>query len=381
MILAGNKRMFEDPIDPIAAVSHPDPYQYYAALRAASGLPWFADRKVWALVSAPPVTAAVNMERANVRLPGEPIPAFLQQTQAGAVFGRLARMSDGPAHTAQRERTMILMRKLTGELVAAGAARIIEDVAGPWRERMDGASLNELVRALPVMSILAALGFTLHSFEAMLAFVDTWVAGLSPLATDAQREAGVDAMDGLLPLLEANGVQGLDNAAAHVAVLMQPHEATAGLIGTGLLRLAQNAGLRNAAITGALRWDHFGEEVLRHDPPIQNTRRVMAADVMFEDTPVRAGETVLLVLASAARDSRFHDTHDAPDEFRLNRLKRTTLPLGTGAHACPGGPAALAVAESAWRHTAERAGSGGLEALARGVTWRPSVNARIPTFV
>ncbi len=42
------------------------------------------------------------------------------------------------------------------------------------------------------------------------------------------------------------------------------------------LRLAQDAGLRNAVIAGALRWDHFGEEVLRHDPPIQNTRRVVA---------------------------------------------------------------------------------------------------------
>ena len=45
--------MLEDPIDPIAAVSHPDPYPYYAALRAESGLHWFADHKLWALVSAP----------------------------------------------------------------------------------------------------------------------------------------------------------------------------------------------------------------------------------------------------------------------------------------------------------------------------------------
>ena len=106
----------------------------------------------------------------------------------------------------------------------------------------------------------------------------------------------------------------------------------------------------------------------------------MAADAMFEDSPVRAGETVLLVLASAARDLRLHDTHDAPDEFRLTRSKRTTLPLGSGAHACPGGPAALAVAACAWRHIAEQGASEGLEALARGVTWRPSVNTRIPTF-
>ncbi len=369
--------MPEDPIDPIDAVSHPNPYPYYAALRAESGVHWFAERKVWALVSEPLVTAAFDMAHARVRPPSEPVPAFLQTTQAGAVFGRLARMSDGPPHATQRERTMLLMRRLNRELVAAGAARMIDTVARPWRERLDGESLNVLIRALPVMSMLAALGFAPHSFESVLAFIDTWVAGLSPLATDAQRGAAVDAMEGLLPLLAANGVHGLDDSAAHVAVLMQPHEATAGLIGAGLLRLAADPGLRSAALAGTLRWDQFGQEVLRHDPPIQNTRRVMAADVMFEDRPVRAGETVLLVLASAARDAPLRD---APDEFRLTRSWRSTLPLGAGAHACPGGPAALAVAECAWRHIAERAGSDGLEALARGVTWRPSVNARIPMF-
>jgi cytochrome P450 len=117
--------------------------------------------------------------------------------------------------------------------------------------------------------------------------------------------------------------------------------------------------------------------MLHHDPPIHNTRRVMSADALFEDRPVRAGDTALLVLASAARDLR---SHEAPDELRLDRLQRTTLPLGAGAHACPGGSAALAVAECAWRHIAAQVASGALEALVRGVNWRPSANASIPTF-
>ena len=277
---------------------------------------------------------------------------------------------------------MLLTRKLTGELVAAGAAQVIDAVARPRREQRDAASLNELIRAMPVLSILAALGFAAQCVVAVLGFVDTWVAGLSPLATDAQRAAAIGAMEVLLPVPAANGVVSLDESvshvAAHVAVLMQPHEATAGLTGAGLLRLAADAKLRDAAVAGTLRWDHFGEEVLRHDPPIQNTRRVMAADVQFEGRPVLAGQTVLLVLASAARDS---STQDAPDEFRLDRARRSPLPLGAGVHACPGGPAALAIAECAWRHVTAHAGIDGLQTLARGVTWRASANARMPLFV
>ena len=366
-----------DPIDAIAAVSHPDPYPYYAALRAESGVHWFADRKVWALVNAPLVTAAFNMEQAKVRPPSEPVPAFMYGTQAGAVFGRLARMCDGPQHAAHRARTMLLMRKLDGPLVATGAAQVVGTVASQWREHRSSATLNELIRAMPVMSILAALGFAPHRYAAMLACTDAWVAGLSPLATDAQRAAALAAMDDLLLLLAENGVNDLDDLAAHVAVLMQPHEATAGLTGAGLLRLAAEQGLQKAAVAGTLDWVQFGTEVLRHDPPIQNTRRVMAADASFDGQPICAGETVLLVLASAARDL---PAADAPDEFRLHRTSRTALPLGAGAHACPGGPAALAIAACAWQHIAEHLGPDGLAAMARGVSWRPSVNARIPTF-
>ena len=38
------------------------------------------------------------------------------------------------------------------------------------------------------------------------------VAGLSALGPDAQPAAAVDAMEGLLPLLAANGVEGLDES-------------------------------------------------------------------------------------------------------------------------------------------------------------------------
>ena len=75
--------MLEDPIDPIAAVSYPDPYPYYAALRAESGLHWFADRKVWALVSAPLVTAAFVMQHAKVRPAPRPADSEHSKSHGG----------------------------------------------------------------------------------------------------------------------------------------------------------------------------------------------------------------------------------------------------------------------------------------------------------
>ena len=82
---------------------------------------------------------------------------------------------------------------------------MIDAVARPWRERRDAASLNQKIRVLPVLSLLAAPGLAPQCSAAVLGSVATWVAGLSPLAMDAQRAAAIGAVEDLLPVLAANG--------------------------------------------------------------------------------------------------------------------------------------------------------------------------------
>src|SRR3954454_13633136 len=88
-----------EPSDPMAAVTHPDPYPFYArlvrerpALRdAASGL--------WVFASAGAVTAALTKGASRVRPTQEPVPAFLAGSPVGRLFGRLIRMRDDPVRT------------------------------------------------------------------------------------------------------------------------------------------------------------------------------------------------------------------------------------------------------------------------------------------
>jgi cytochrome P450 len=178
-------------------------------------------------------------------------------------------------------------------------------------------------------------------------------------------------------LLATLGTNDIDEAAVQVALFMQPHEATAGLIGNGLLRLVKDPALRESSLSAGFAWHRFGAEVLRHDPPVQNTRRFMAADMTLEGSCLREGDTVLLLLAAASRDPA---VHQAPDEFRLNRPMPGGLALGAGSHTCPGGEAAVAIAATVWRHVVGRTPLHPFEELARTVAWRPSVNARIPVF-
>lgn len=361
------------PADPIAAVCHPDPYAHYAALRAAGPVHWLPNRQAWALVSAQAVSAALQLPAARVRPPAEPVPAFLAGTPAAGVYARLARMTDGAEHARRRAHTLALVQRLDAARLSAGAGAAFEAWAGPWHARRDGPSLDALVSALPVMSVLAALALPAGLHAGLWQATDDWVNGLSPLASSDRQQRAVVAMDDLLGLLARSGVTDADAAAAHVAVLMQPHDATAGLIGAGLLRLRADAVLRQAAESGRLDWARFAEEVLRHDPPIQNTRRTLAEDATVCGHALRAGDALLLVLASASRDL---PPHQDPEAFRMDRETRSPWTLGAGPHQCPGGAAAVAIACAVW----PRLWPGLAEARLGPPAWRRSVNARIPSF-
>ncbi|MDB5998833.1 MAG: putative cytochrome [Rhizobacter sp.] len=360
--------------DPIAAVTHPDPYPFYAALREAAPVHWLEHRRLWAVASASAVNAVLHEKAARVRPVTEPVPRFLLGSRAGEVFRALARMNDGPAHAGQRERVMQGLRKLTPEVVAAAADRALTHVTNAWRERPDGAPLDALITRMPVLSMAAALGVSSDRWDLVLACIDDWVSGLSPLADEGRQRGAVEGMERLLATL---GTDDIDDAAVQVALFMQPHEATAGLIGNGLLRLMKDAALRESSLSAGFSWHRFGAEVLRHDPPVQNTRRFMAADTTLEGACLREGDTVLLLLAAASRDPA---VHEAPDEFRLDRPMPGGLALGAGSHTCPGGDAAVAIAAAVWRHVVGRTPLRPFEDLAHTVAWRPSVNARIPVF-
>ena len=86
------------PRDPLAAVTHPDPYPYYASLVAER--PFYRDEALglWVASSAAAVTAVLTSDLCRVRPPAEPVPRALLGSPAGDIFGHLVRMNDGPGH-------------------------------------------------------------------------------------------------------------------------------------------------------------------------------------------------------------------------------------------------------------------------------------------
>jgi cytochrome P450 len=387
------------PADPIAAVTHPDPYPYYRALVARA--PLYRDEAlgVWVAASAHAVTAALTSPLGRVRPAAEPVPAALVASPAADVFGRLARMTDGPGHATMKRAVSATLDSVDAPRAVAHADRWARSLSAEIDPRSSPARVDEFALALSAHVIGSLLALPDEALPTAERCVRQYTGGVSPGADAAHVERGKAAAGHLIEMVrslstapasgETAGLLGVlhretsragcDDAPAVVAnaigFMTQAYEATAGLIGNTLLALAAHPDLRAQVERAPALLTEVIREVLRHDPPVQNTRRFIVADGLLAGQRVAAGDTVLVVLAAANHDAA---ANPAPKRFDVARASRRTFTLGAGVHGCPGEQLAITIARAGVEQLLARAVP--LAALADAATYRPSGNLRVPLF-
>jgi cytochrome P450 len=358
-------------------VTHPDPYPYYAGLVA--GAPFHHDPGLglWVAAGAPAVHAVLSSELARVRPPREPVPPGLMGSPAGEIFRHLVRMNDGVTH-------LRLKPGVSARLAMLDPARVREQAAA-WAHHLaqehDPAGADERVAEfafrLPVYAVAALLGLAPDALGPVPGWVADFVRCLAPAATPEQVDRANTAAGELTRLVGALlRREALDATVANtIGYLSQAYEATAGLIGNTLVALGRRPELRARLDAEPALLRAVVREVVRHDAPVQNTRRFLAGEGVIAGQALREGDSVLVVLAAANRDPAVNPD---PDRFDPARRERQAYTFGLGAHACPGEALATAIAEAG----VARLLAGGVEPgrLVERVRYRPSVNARIPLF-
>lgn len=115
-------------------------------------------------------------------------------------------------------------------------------------------------------------------------------------------------------------------------------ESTASLIGSAILRLAQDQPLQKRLRAEPDLISAFIEEILRLEPPFKFHYRSVNADTTLAGTPLRAGDLVLACWAAANRDP---DVWTNPHQLLLDRPNREKhFGFGYGIHFCIGAPLA-----------------------------------------
>ncbi|WP_076998605.1 cytochrome P450 [Variovorax sp. KK3] len=376
------------PADAVAAVTHPDPYGWYAELREGPALARDERLHLWVASRAEVVRELFTHPALRVRPATEPVPRAIAGTPAGELFGRLVRMNDGAPHAAHKPVLQRALARMDLGLAQAGMRRIVAELSA--------ATVDDACFAWPVAGVGHLLGFADDDLPALAAWTRDFVACLSPLSSEAQLQAASEAAVALMArfetlatkrparegsLLAAVRAEAPDDGspallANLVGLLSQTCEATAGLMGNSLVALAREPGLPEQVRAQPDLVQALVEETARHDPSVQNTRRFAAEPLSLASVTLAAGDAVLLVLGAAHRDPALNPS---PDRFDLHRAERHLLGFGHGAHACPGQALACTLAAVGVQTLL----AGGLDPASlaiRGWTYRPSANARIPVF-
>jgi len=398
-------------VSPLQLACHADPYPTYAEYRNAGGLHYDQSLKLWIVSSASVVAEILESVKCAVRPAHEPVPAYLTGTSAGEIFGYLIRMNEGEAHHAKPKAAIqSALRGLDFSRVESQVRHRAQQLLESYRQltQNDLANSSQNTRcwitrcmfALPVSVMAEILGFPEAEIAQVANLMTQFIACLSPLSSPEQLKAAQLAAENLslrlnqlvqnsscdagsfISLYRAQAIEhGWQNTqsmqANLVGLLSQTYEATAGLIGNGLIAFWQEPKFIAQVMTDTASFKEFVKEVARHDSPVQNTRRFVHQDCTIAGQTLLQGDAILLLLASANRDPEANPT---PDQRLLERASRQTFSFSRARHGCPGENLAYTISTIALEFL-----------ISQGVhksslwpqiewTYQASLNGRIPLF-
>jgi cytochrome P450 len=327
------------PIEQIATSPAPD--RWHPALRRAGthcrGGSWVVAgaRDVAAALASPALTAAA--------VPGQDGPA-------ARLLASMARFSDGPDHRRRREVVTSLLPPVPR--VARTAAVRTNDYLNRRNAAFD---VMPLARQLPAEVLACALGLAQADAARAATLTGMLCDAVTPslLPREGTAAIGDGAASQLTALMAGRWGQDDERVTAAVSILFQARDATAALIGTAVLAGGRAPGSGQSA---AQRVEH----ALRHEAPVQCTRRTAPTEAQIGDAKIPAGAPVWIFVATAERGS------GVPATF------------GSGPHGCPGAAHASAIARQV---VTVLAAEGWHPVAGQRIDLEPRPNLRVPARV
>jgi cytochrome P450 len=283
--------------------------------------------------------------------------------QAFDLEGRSFLFLDPPDHTRLRGLVSKAFTPRVVELLRPRIQQIVDELldAAAANERME--VIEALAYPLPVQVISEMLGVPSSDSEVFKAWSRVLAQGLDPTPTmDPEQQARLieastaftdyfraliakrrrDPTDDLLSALIAVEERGdtltePELLSTCILLLIAGHETTVNLIGNGLLALLRDPGAMSRFRDDPAIEKTAIDELLRYDPPVQLTSRILLDDYEVGGTVIRRGESAVLLLASANRDAA---EFEEPDRLDLARQNNRHLAFGYGIHYCLGAPLA-----------------------------------------
>lgn len=330
---------------------HNDPYPYYAKLREQAPVFRNETDNFWALSRHADVLAALrDSDRFSSRNGLRMEPAFWGP-QAEQFFSFVA--MDPPKHTrlrglvaraftpqrvqALQPRLREIARGLLEPLVAQGSFDLMADFAGPFPTEVISELVGvpqadrELVRKLGMEIMYSDEESTDLRPEAVAA-IGALIGYYTELTIERSKQRRDDLLSGLLDAAEGDDRLTPEEIVGVLILLIGAGIETAMLsLGNAWHTAWRHPEQRRKAFEG--RIEDWIAESMRYDPSSQVVLRTTTEPVELHGLTIPADERIVLLTASANRDSEvFH----AADTFDLDRDTSASLVFGSGRHHCLG---------------------------------------------
>ncbi len=197
------------------------------------------------------------------------------------------------------------------------------------------------------------LGLSWREFRTVESALREFDAWLGQHLDSLRRDPGDDLLSELVRAQE-DGVGLTDAELRSTAglVLAAGFETTVNLLGNGIALLEADPVQRRLLAERGELWPNAVDEVLRVDPPVLLTGRMVTADTELAGVALRRGSVMVALLAGANRDPKVFPEPDAFDVSRGNA--REHVSFSAGRHYCLGAALARMEGEVGLRTLFER---------------------------
>lgn len=264
-----------------------------------------------------------------------------------AVRQHMPMFADGDVHCLGRMpfRAASKPTRLSTEKLMTACSEILHP-NGPGDE-ID--AIQQFAAPYAVRALTSFLGIDVREGTQLGRWADVVHAAFSPSRTIDQVEAAdaavreiaawldaVDALEGPINKVQALLRDGRIPADAGVAFAVSAVSAGAGTVqdalGNSLARIAEDACVRASAVPNVSYDTSVVDELLRLEGPVLATRREVVAPITVRGQRIRAGQCVVLAIASANRDPAAFAEAERFVPERTDRVR--AIPFGFGAHRC-----------------------------------------------
>ena len=298
----------------------------------------------WVVAGPRDVEAALGSAALSV------VPAAGNGGPAAELIASMARFSDGAEHARRRDLLVSMLPPVPGVAAAAGAR------ANDYLRRRSAAfDIMPMARQLPAEVLALSLGLSPAAADRAATLTGILCDAVTPAlrprkGTEGAGDPAAVALAGVVA--DGLGTTDTDRITAAISLLFQARDATAALIGSTVLAGRGD----DTAVPAAQRID----DVLRHDAPVQCTRRTAIQDTSVGAARLPAGAPVWIFVATAERGG------GRPATF------------GSGPHGCPGAAHATAIARQV---AAVLLADGWRPVPGQRVELEPRPNLRVPARV